>query len=125
MKAYNYAIADEYKAKFVIPYIGLEFSGWGNFIGSLLVIVTVIVVVGFPLSTLMGSNGFLVGAGLACIIVFSFITYNNEINNETGRSKISEFYYLNIKNYRVVYDSNGNKRFLEKRKKGVLYVAHR
>ncbi|MDH6367874.1 MULTISPECIES: hypothetical protein [unclassified Breznakia] len=125
MASYNYTIAEEYKSKFVIPYIGLEFSGWTSLVTAILGILTIGLGLGFPLSLILGTNGFFISFGLAVTSSFIFVAYNNEMNNETGTTKVQEIFYLRIKQYRKVYDRNGIPRYLQKKKKGVLYSARR
>ncbi|MDF9825181.1 glucan phosphoethanolaminetransferase (alkaline phosphatase superfamily) [Breznakia sp. PF5-3] len=125
MKMNNYAVADEYKAKFVVPYLGIEFVGWINFVGALIALITIIVIIGFPLSLILGANAFLIAFGIAALIVLFAVVYNNEINNETGRTKFSEFYYVKLKRYRLVYSSSGEKRYLERKKKGGVFLAYK
>lgn len=38
MKGYNYSIAEDYKQKLVIPYIGIEIDGWLTFFRQCLVL---------------------------------------------------------------------------------------
>lgn len=122
-KMYNFAIADEYQPKFVIPYVGIEFVGWLNFVGALFALITIIAAIGFPLSLVIGGNAFLIAAGIALLVVLFAITYNNEINHESGRTKLSEFYYVKVKRYRMVYNRYGEKRYLKRKQKGVIYFA--
>lgn len=126
MKAYNYSIAEDYKQKLVIPYIGVELDGWMTFFAGIIGFITMTVVIGAPLSLVVGnSNGYLISAGLSIGVVFVIISYMNEINTETGKTKLQEFYYLSIKKYRYIYDARGNKHYITPRKKGVIYINAR
>lgn len=121
-KAYNYTIAENHQAKIPIPYIGIEIEGWSTLFAGILGITTVTFVIGIPLSFLLGSLGFFLGFGMGVVIVSFAITYSNEVNNETGRTKLKEFYYIHVKKYRFVYDKDGNKYYLNPKKKGVVYI---
>lgn len=125
MKAYNYSIAEDYKGKLVIPYIGIELEGWLPLIASILGIITITFILGFPLSFLFGGNGFFISLAVSLILVFAIVMYTNEVNNESGKTKLIEFYYLNIKNYRCIYNSKGDKHYIQPKKKGVIYIACR
>ena len=122
MKAYNYSRAEDYKQKIVIPYLGIEIDGWLTLIAVLIGIATIIVVIGVPLSFVFGSNGFLIGGGFAIVLSLGSVTYFQEVNQDTGKSKIEEFYFSNVKKYRYVYDSKGIKHYLVTKRKGVVYV---
>ena len=50
------------------------------------------------MSFIFGSVSYFIAAALAVCAVVTAVIYSNEINNETGRTKLKEFYYLNIKN---------------------------
>ena len=67
MKGYNYSIAEDYKQKLVIPYIGIEIDGWLTFFSAVLGIATVVIVIGLPLSFLMGEIGFYIALAIAII----------------------------------------------------------
>lgn len=125
MKAYNYSIAEDYKQKLVIPYIGIELDGWMTFFAGLVGIATVTIILGIPLSFLFGTNGYLISGGFAIVSVFVAISFSNEVNNETGKTKVQEFYYISIKKYRYIYDSKGIKHYLSPKKKGVIYLNAR
>lgn len=125
MKAYNYSLAEDYKQKIVIPYIGIEIDGWLSLFAILIGIATIVVVLGVPLSFLLGSNGFLMAGGFAIIVSLGSITYFQEINQETGKNHIQEFYYTNIKKYKYVYDCKGIKHYLITRRKGVVFINAR
>lgn len=122
MKGYNYSIAEDYKQKLVIPYLGIEMDGWLTFFTALLGVITIIVVIGVPLSIIMGEMGFYIASAIAIIGVLGSISYINEINQETGKNKLQELYYTNIKKYRFVYDSSGVKHYLTPKKEGVIYI---
>ena len=124
-KYYNYAIADEYKSKLAIPYTSIEFSGWLSFFGYLILLITIVFVVGIPLSFILGSMGYFIAVGIAFTVATFIINIHDEINNETGKTKATEFYYVKIKRYRLVYDRFGEKHYLQRKKKGVLYLACR
>ena len=74
------------------------------------------------MSFIFGSVSYFIAAALAVCAVVTAVIYSNEINNETGRTKLKEFYYLNIKKYRYVYDSKGIKRYIKPKTKGAVYV---
>lgn len=124
--SYNYSIVMEYRNKYAIPMTTIEVEGVGNVLLALLGIVTVVIVVGLPLSLFLGSWGFILALGIAIAFVGVLLMYLNEINYGTGRSKLSEFYYTNIKKYRSIYDERGEKHYIEKKQEGVIwYNAHR
>ena len=123
--AYNYTVAETHKGKVYVPYLGIEVKGYTTLFSAVLGFLTVTVVIGFPLSFLLGSNSYFVGIAVAICVVAVAITYSNEINNETGRTKLKEFYYLNIKKYRYIYDSSGVKHYLQPKKKGVVFINAR
>lgn len=123
MKYYNYSIAQEYKSKFVIPYIGIEFSGWLPFLAAIIGIIAIVIVLGFPLSFVMGDGGFFVAAGIAIVVVLFTVLYTNEVNNETGRNKLTEFFFLSVKKQKRIYDKKGNSNYIEKKRKGKVYIC--
>lgn len=125
MKGYNYSIAEDYKQKLVIPYLGIEMDGWLTFFSAVLGIATVVIVIGLPLSFLMGEIGFYIALAIAIIGILGSITYINEINQETGKNRLQELYFTSIKKYRFVYDHNGAKHFLTPKKEGMIYINAR
>lgn len=120
--SYNYTVAESHKGKIYIPYLGIEIKGYATLFSAIIGFFTIVVVISFPLSFILGSNSYFVGIAIATCITTIVITYANEINNQTGRTKLKEFYYLNMKNYRYIYDSNGVKHYLHPKKKGVIFV---
>lgn len=122
-KSYNYSIAEDYKQKIVIPYIWLELDGWLTFISAMVGGITVALVLGVVLSTVMGTTGFYISSTIAFCGIFVLASFINEINNDTGRNKLQEFYYLSIKKYKYIYDSEGNVQFLKSKKKGEIFSA--
>lgn len=124
-KAYNYTLAETHKGKVYIPYLGLEIDSWSTFFMAIIGFITITLSIGFPLSLLVGSNGYFLGIVVGTVSVVIVVSLSNEVNNETGRTKIKEFYYTNIKGYRFVYDPKGNKHYLKRKEKGVIYVACR
>ena len=120
--AYNYTLAETHKGKVYIPYVGIEVKGYTTLFSAVLGFFTVTAVIGFPLSFIFGSVSYFIAAALAVCAVVTAVIYSNEINNETGRTKLKEFYYLNIKKYRYVYESKGIKRYIRPKTKGAVYV---
>ena len=102
--AYNYTVAETHRGKIYIPYLGVEIKGYSTLFSAILGFFTITAIVGFPLSFLFGSNSYFIGIAVAVFAVAVAITYSNEVNNETGRTRLKEFYYLNVKKYRYVYD---------------------
>lgn len=123
--AYNYTVAETHKGKIYIPYLGIEVKGYTTLFSAILGFFTVTVVIGFPLSFVFGSNSYFIGVAVAIFVVAIAITYSNEVNNETGRTKLKELYYLNVKKYRYVYDSSGVKHYLKPKQKGVVFINAR
>ena len=121
-KSYNYTIAQTHQGKIYIPYIGIEIKGYSTLFASILGFITVTVAVGFPLSFVLGTNAYFVGLVAAALSVTLIVSYTNEVNNETGRTKLKEFYYLSVKKFRYVYDSKGIKHYLQPKNKGVVYI---
>lgn len=121
MKAYNFTVVDEFEETIVIPYIGIEIKGWATLVAIVIGGGTGVFVLGTILSFLLGSVGYWV----ALIVVFACITvyviYANEINQETGRNTFWEFYYVSLRKYRCVYNSQGEKHYIQTKKKGVKY----
>ena len=123
--AYNYTVAETHKGKIYIPYLGIEVKGYTTLFSAILGFFTITAIIGFPLSFIFGSNSYFIGIAVAVFVVAVVITYANEVNNETGRTKLKEIYYLNVKRYRYVYDSNGVKHYLKPKQKGVVFVNAR
>ena len=120
--AYNYTVAETHRGKIYSPYLGVEIKGYSTLFSAILGFFTITAIVGFPLSFLFGSNSYFIGIAVAVFAVAVAITYSNEVNNETGRTRLKEFYYLNVKKYRYVYDSNGIKHYLKPKQKGVVFI---
>lgn len=88
MKGYNYFIAEDYKQKLVIPYLGIEMNGWLTFFSAVLGITTVVIAIGLPLSSLMGEIGFYIVLAIAITRILGSIIYINEISQETGKNRL-------------------------------------
>lgn len=121
MKAYNFTVVDEFEEKIVIPYIGIEIKGWATVLAIILSGGAGVYTLGTVLSFVLGSIGYWVAFVFVFIMISAYIMYANEVNQETGRNKLWEFYYLSIRKYRCIYNSQGEKHYIQNRKKGVNY----
>lgn len=120
-KSYNYEVVDSFEETIVIPYLGIELKGWGSLVVGFIGIVAGTFVFGTPLFFILGDIGYFMSLGVSASALCFYIFYANEINNETGRNKIWEFYYISIKKYRCIYDQNGDKKYIAPKMEGVRY----
>lgn len=120
-KSYNYEVVDSFEETIIIPYLGIELKGWGTLVAGFIGIVAGTFVLGTPLSFMIGETGYFMALGITASALCFYIFYANEVNNETGRNKIWEFYYTSIKKYRSIYDQNGDKKYIAPKREGVRY----
>ena len=121
-KSYNYSIANEYKQKIVIQYINLEIDGWMTFLSALIGGATSTLILGKLLHPLFGQVGFMIGTGISFCVVFIMANALANINSDTGKNKIEEFYYIHFKKYRYIYNQDGCKLYIQKKKKGEIFI---
>lgn len=121
MKNYNFTVADSFKETVVIPYTGIEVKGWTSIVAGVVGVASGTFVLGTPLAFVFKENGYIIALGISVFVLLVYVFYANEINQETGRNKIWEFYYLSIKKYRCIYDSLGEKHYIPARMEGVIY----
>ncbi len=119
--AYNYTLVERHKQKIYIPYVGFEFSGWLIVIGMLMGVLIGLPILGFPLSFLFGDFGYVIAVGITVLAEVVIVTFATEIDRESGKNRLMTFYMTTIKQYRVVYDSHGQRHYLSKRKEGAIY----
>lgn len=119
--SYNYTVVERHKQKLFIPYLGVEFSGWTTLLIMLFGVIIGVFIFGTLLSKIIGTLGYFLAIILVGTVEMIGIMLLTEIDREAGKSKLYVFYYTSIKNYRIVYDKYGNKHFLSKRKRGVIY----
>lgn len=125
MKASNYSIVEEYQQKILIPYLNIEIKGWTSFFTGIVGTFTGTFLLGIPLSFFLGSTGYLISFTLSFCVLYAVMKYMNEVNEENGRTKLLEFYYVSIKKYNKIYDSNGEVHYIKPKYKGVIYRACR
>lgn len=119
--AYNYTIVERHKQKLYIPYFGIEFSGWTMLIGMLLGVLLGMLVVGKPLSFLLGDFAYIFALAITAIIETVAVMFITEIDRESGKNKLITIYYRHLKKYQLIYDAKGNRHYLSKKKQGVIY----
>ena len=122
MKAYNYTIAEDYQQKIYIPFIGIELKGRGMILLCILGTIAGTLSIGVPFSFILGANGYAVAIMITILIEVVLITYLNEKNSETGRTKLVAFYYSTIKKYQTIIDSKGIKHYIPSKREGVVFL---
>ena len=98
--AYNYTAVETHKQKLYIPYIGIELNGWGMVLVMLGGLLFALIPIGIPAYHLFGSLGILL---------------------ESRKNKLITFYYRDVKNYRILYDSQGHTHRLSKEREGRVH----
>ena len=111
--AYNYTAVETHKQKLYIPYIGIELNGWGMVLVMLGGLLFALIPIGIPAYHLFGSLGILLSIAIA-----AFLT---EIDRESRKNKLITFYYRDVKNYRILYDSQGHTHRLSKEREGRVH----
>lgn len=119
--AYNYTIVERHKQKLYIPYVGIEFSGWTMLFGMLLGVLLGMLVVGKPLSFMLGDFAYVFALVITAIVETVAVSFITEVDRETGKNKLIGIYYRNLKKYQMIYDDKGKRHYLSKKKKGVIY----
>ena len=119
---YNYSLAVYFKPKIYIPIIGIEVRGWGGLIIFVVGCVTAISVLGTGLYLLLGNNGYYVATLIVLAATIILITFFKQHDKNAGVNKVEEFYYMKVKKNRFIYDSHGNRRYIDSIKKGKVYV---
>lgn len=122
MRARNYAIADKFKPKIYIPVIGIEIYGRFTLFLIILMNLVIVAVLGTLLSFFIGSKGYYFAIFITFAITVISFGYIKQKNKDSGTNKLQEFYYQRIKKYNIIYDSSGNKKFINSELKGVYYI---
>lgn len=125
MNAYNYSIVENHKQKIVFPFIHLEVSGWWALLLYLLELLVITFLLGSFLYFILGTDGYLYAGAIGIGITIMTVTVAEQVDKTTGKNKIFEFYYISIKRYHTIVDSNGKKHFICPKKKGVIWIACR
>lgn len=120
-ESYNYTFVERHKQKIFIPYIGAEFNGWGIVFAMFFGVLAGVVLIGIPLSFLLGDVAFLLAIAIIAIAELATILFVNDLDREAGKNKLKVIYYTNIKKYRIIYDKHGKSHFISRKKEGVIY----
>ena len=119
--AYNYTAVETHKQKLYIPYIGIELNGWLRVLVMLGGLLFALIPIGIPAYHLFGSLGILLSIGIAAVMEIGAVMFLTEIDRESRKNKLITFYYRDVKNYRILYDSQGHTHRLSKEKEGRVH----
>lgn len=121
--AYNYTIVERHKQRVYIPYIGLEFSGWTMLICMLAGTLLGVFLLGIPLSYIFGDFAYILALGITAIVETTAVTLLTEIDREMGKNKLLVLWFLHIKRYQMIYDQNGKRHYISRKREGVIYYV--
>lgn len=125
-KAYNYSLVIKHKQKLFIPYLGIELSGWGTLIIMLVGFTIGTLGLGMFLSFILPSDfAYMFAAGISSIVEMFAVFFATEFDKAKGRNRLTSLYFTRVKKYSVIYDAQGNRHFIGKKRQGTIYHCKR